>query len=249
MTAQLQSINCFPVKSMGGEALKSVSLTVGAPLPGDREWAVMHESALSHLDDGDLQKWLPKSAFLRGAAAPMLQAVRGGWQGDKLCLTHPATTPLIFDPRTEGEKLLDWVTSFWPTDKPAPARLVRGPQALTDSRLPYISILSLDSLDALSQAGGHSFGTDRWRGNLWVRGWDAWAERDLIGKDLQLGQARLRLVQPITRCSATCVDTTTGKVDTDMLALLNTINGDRCFGVYAEVTQGGDIALNDEVMQ
>ncbi|MFI0394690.1 MOSC domain-containing protein [Paracoccus jiaweipingae] len=247
MTARLARIDRFPVKSIGGETLDRVALSVAQPLPGDREWAVLHAAALSHLQDGALTKWLPKAAFLRGAAAPDLQAIRGGWQNGRLRLTHPRAEPLVFDPATGGAQLLDWLAPFWPADKPAPAQLLRGPQALTDVPQPYISVLSLDSLAALSQAGGRDFGTDRWRGNLWVRGWQPWAERGMMGQTLRIGPARLRVVEPINRCAATHVDSRTGQPDTDMLALLAQVNGDRAFGIYAEVIQPGEIALEDEV--
>ena len=62
----------YPVKSIGGEELAEVSLTAGAPLPGDRRFAVLHEAAVQHLDGAELRRWLPKSAFVRGVAAASL---------------------------------------------------------------------------------------------------------------------------------------------------------------------------------
>ena len=94
MNARIVHILRYPVKSIGGEALDRVALTAGQPLPGDRRYGVMHQGALHHLDGGALLKWLPKSAFLRGAAAAPLQAIRGGWDGEALLLTHPDLAPL-----------------------------------------------------------------------------------------------------------------------------------------------------------
>mgnify|MGYP002652971172 CR=1 FL=1 len=62
----------FPVKSIGGEELAEVTLTPRQPLPGDRRFGVLHQAALHHLTEGRLEKWLPKSAFLRGAADKIL---------------------------------------------------------------------------------------------------------------------------------------------------------------------------------
>ena len=105
MTARLAHIFRHPVKSVGGEALDEVRLTEGQPLPGDRRFAVLHQAALHHLDGGRLRKWLPKSAFVRGAAAAPLHAVKGGWDGAALHLTHPDLPDLRFDPMAEPEAL------------------------------------------------------------------------------------------------------------------------------------------------
>ena len=108
MSARLAHILRYPVKSIGGEELAEVSLTAGAPLPGDRRFAVLHAAALQHLDGEDLRRWLPKSAFVRGVAAAPLQAISGGWDGDHLVLSHPARPPLRFDPARDEAALLDW---------------------------------------------------------------------------------------------------------------------------------------------
>lgn len=247
MIGRLARIRRHPVKTLGGEDLDSVTLTPGAALPGDRAFAVLHAEGLRHLEDGHLTRWLPKAAFLRGAAGPALQAVRGGWRGDRLWFTHPDRPDLEIDPATDSDRLTDWLAPLWPEAKAPPARLVRGPQPLTDSRQPRISILSLRSLTALEAVLGQPIGIDRWRGNLWVEGWDALAERDLIGRDLTIGGARLRVVKPIERCPAVEVSTETGQRDSHMLAALTAWCGAPDFGIFAEVIDPGTLTLGDEV--
>ncbi|MDO5613671.1 MAG: MOSC domain-containing protein [Paracoccus sp. (in: a-proteobacteria)] len=247
MTATLAEIHRFPVKSVGGERLDRVTLTAGQILPGDRAFAVLHADGLRHLEaDGTLAKWLPKSAFLRGAAAAGLQAIRGGWQGDRLRLTHPDRPPLDMA-RDDEAALLAWLDPLWPDGRARPARLVSAPMPLTDIRTPWVSILSRASLAALEGALGPGIGTDRWRGNLWVDGWDAWAERDMTGQCLRIGQAELIVRERITRCAATNADTTTGLADCDMPRELTALQGDADFGIYAEVLTGADIACGDSI--
>ena len=248
-TAVLKEIRRHPIKSVGGETLSEVTLTEGAPLPGDRVWAVLHEAAEKHLSDGELHKWLPKAAFLRGAAAHSLQAITGGWRDGKLSLTHPKQPELRIDPEDAGDarRLLDWLRPLWPADKAAPSRLVRGPQALTDENKPFVSILSLDTLSALQKIAGQNFDTHRWRGNLWVEGWPARFEAGLIGQSITIGTSRLRIAEPIGRCTATDVDTATGTADCDMLSTLKNAFGDTNFGVFALVETGGTIRPGDRV--
>ena len=179
-------------------------------------------AALHHLDaDGRLARWLPKSAFLRGAAAAPLQAVRGGWQGQTLVLTHPDLPPLAVDPDRDPQALVDWVAPLWAaTGKPAPARLVEGPQPLADVKQPVVSLLSLTSLAELERRLGRPLGTDRWRGNLWIDGWAPFAEHDLRLRTLRIGAVVLKLTERIDRCPATSADTRTGRLDGDMPAEL-----------------------------
>lgn len=248
MTARLARIFRYPVKSIGGEELAEVTLTPRQPLPGDRRFGVLHQAALHHLTEGRLEKWLPKSAFLRGAAAAPLQAVRGGWQGETLTLTHPDLPPLSVDPAADPQALVDWVAPLWAdSGKAPPARLVEGPHALADVKQPFVSILSLSSLAALEQRLGRSLGTDRWRGNLWIDGWEPFAEHDLRLHTLRIGEVVVKLTERIDRCPATSADTRTGRLDGDMPADLQRLFDNTDFGIYGEVRQGGTIRPGDAV--
>lgn len=249
MTARLAHIFRYPVKSIGGEELAEVTLTEGQALPGDRRFAVMHADALHHLGaGGGLDRWLPKAAFLRGAAAAPLQAVKGGWDGDRLALTHPDLPPLCCDPLTDGAALAAWVAPLWAETGKAPAaRLVEGPQALSDVRHPWLSILSLDSLSSLETRLGQAVGTARWRGNLWIEGWAPYAERDMQLHRVRIGSAVLKLTERIGRCAATSADTETGRIDIDMPAALDRLFDHQDLGIYAAVETGGTIRPGDRV--
>ncbi|MFN4061361.1 MAG: MOSC domain-containing protein [Paracoccus hibiscisoli] len=251
MTAHLALIRRHPIKSVGGEGLEQVTLQAGQRLPGDREWAILTEAgerhALTSQTEGQPDRWLPKSCFLRGVASPALQAVTGGWQGDQLVLDHPAQSRITLDPARDGARLIDWLRPLWPDDAPGPTRLVSGAGVWTDQKSPLISVLSLSSLAELETRTGGTLGTHRWRGNLWVAGWPAFSERDLIGRTIRIGAVALRVAEPIGRCDATSADTATGLRDRDMVATLSGLYGHTDFGVFAEVVTGGTIRLQDQV--
>ncbi|MFN3526304.1 MAG: MOSC domain-containing protein [Paracoccus sp. (in: a-proteobacteria)] len=251
MTARLALIRRHPIKSIGGEGLDRVTLTAARRLPGDREWAVLTEAgerhALTSQTDGQPDRWLPKSCFLRGVASHDLQAIEGGWRGDLLHLRHPRAGEISFDPETEGARLVEWLRPLWPADAPPPTRLVRGAAIWTDQKWPWLSILSLDSLQALEGELGRPLGTDRWRGNLWISGAAPWAERDWIGRVIKLGCVELRVTEHIGRCDATSADSRTGLRDGDMVADLDRLYGHTDFGVFAEVVTGGEILIGDKV--
>ncbi len=251
MTARVARIRRYPIKAIGGEDLRRTRLDAARRLPGDRLWALLTEMGERHA--GEIpQRWLPKSCFLRGAASAGLQAVQGGW-GDgmadgRICLTHPDLPDLDFDPATEGARLVDWLRPLWSADKPAPTRLVQGPTGWTDVSQPWVSLLSLSSLADLEGRLGKPLGIERWRGNIWLDGWEPYAERDLIGRILTVGAVELRVTESIGRCPATSADTVTGRIDIDMPKALEAQFGHRNFGIYAEVVSGGEIALGDEVL-
>lgn len=220
-----------------------VDLTEGRCLPMDRHWAVAHDAAMV------MPGWNPCMNFTRGAKTAALQAINAAWDGARLTLTHPDLAPLIFDPDSAaGEAaFLDWVRPLHDAGRAGPARLVNAGRGMTDTEFESISILNLASNAALSAQIGAELGLDRWRANLWLDGMAPWAECDLLGRDLTLGGARLRVVEPIGRCRATMVDCATGQIDHDTLAALKAARGDTNFGVYATVVQSGPIRTGDVV--
>ncbi|WP_347139723.1 MOSC N-terminal beta barrel domain-containing protein [Paracoccus sp. SSK6] len=251
MTARLAHIRRHPIKSISGEGLESVTLTATRRLPGDREWAVLTEAgernAQTSQTGGEPDRWLPKSCFVRGVSSPQVQAISGGWSDGWLTLRQPTQADLVIDPATDGDRLVEWLRPLWPANAPAPTRLVRGAAIWTDQKWPWISILSLASLADLEAKTGQALGIHRWRGNLWVDGWQPWAERDLIGHVISIGGVELRVTQHIGRCEATSANTDTGEKDIDMLATLESLYGHTDFGIFAEVVTGGEIALGNEV--
>src|SRR5262249_30046227 len=84
------------------------------------------------------------------------------------------------------------------------------------------------------------------RANLYVEGWPAWSELDLVGMTLSIGAAaRLKVVKRIVRCAATDVQPRTGIRDTTIpQTLMRNLDHADC-GIYAEVIVGGTIAAGD----
>ncbi|MDE3120595.1 MAG: MOSC domain-containing protein [Paracoccaceae bacterium] len=246
MSGRLAHIFRHPIKSHGREALASVVLSPGASLPWDRHWAIAHEAARLPDDGG----WAPCMNFCRGAKAPDLMAIDCSFDAasGRITLTHPDRPAITLDPETEAEQLIDWMRPLIPADRAGPARVYRATgRGLTDTPEPSISILSLASNAALGAAMGLDLSILRWRGNLWIDGWDAWAEEALPGQRVKIGAAVLRVTEQITRCRATTVNPATGRIEGDTLAALTALRGDPVFGLYATVETGGPIAPGDGV--
>ena len=87
----------------------------------------------------------------------------------------------------------------------------------------------------------------RFRANLYVRGWPAWHEFDLLDQTLAIGDARLKVVKRIKRCAAINVDPETAARDLNIPHALMRRFGHADCGVYAEVITGGAIAVGDAI--
>lgn len=244
MTATLAHIWRHPIKGIGSEALDRVGLAKGAPLPGDRAWAVLHEGGADH------DKWQPRRNYLVVASGPKLAAVTAETQANgQITLQHPQRETLTIDPDQDGPDLIDWVRPLWPEQHSAPKRLLKSPpEGMADNGLAQVSIMNLSSLRALSQKLGKALDPKRFRGNLWVDGLAPWEEFDLIGKSIQIGATRLDVTERIERCRATEANPETGARDVDPVKALSQGWDHRDFGVYGTVTTGGEIATGDPVL-
>lgn len=245
MTPSVSAILRHPLKSIGRESLSEVHLTEGRWLPFDRRWAVAHER--SKLDGG----WAKKVNFLRGVAAPALMAVEAklDTSAKALTLSHPNLAPVTVHPDLpdDSDALIEWLHALWPIDLPSPTKVYRAKDsALTDVPGAWLSINSTSSLKALSHRTGADLSPHRFRGNIWVDGLAPWEEAGWLGKRLRIGDAVLEVKDQITRCKATMANPVTGQRDVDVLETLNDL-GHQEFGVYAEVVESGDIALNAPV--
>ena len=87
----------------------------------------------------------------------------------------------------------------------------------------------------------------RFRANLYVSGWPAWHEFDLLDQTLAIGDVRLKVVKRIVRCAAVNVDPETAARDLSIPQALAQRLGHSDCGVYAEVIAGGTIGVGDAI--
>ena len=234
-----------PLKSHGRESLQRVALTEGQSMPFDRLWAVAHDASKA-----DGSEWVKSVNFSIGTKAPALAAINARYDeaSGLLTLTHPARPALTFDPDSDGDALVEWVRPLVPDNRALPDRILRlDDRGFTDTDFPSISLCSTASHAAVRKEAGKKLSPLRWRGNIWFDGAEPWAEFDWIGKELTIGGARLKIVEPIRRCLATAANPETGQRDVDTLGLLNRHWNRQDFGIYAQVVQTGNVAVGDTV--
>ena len=129
-----------------------------------------------------------------------------------------------------------------------PPKILSGTgHSFSDVAKKVVSIINLGSLQAIEDVVGQPVHPLRFRANLYVRGWPAWHEFELLGRTLAIGEARLKVVKRIGRCAAINVDPDTAARDLNIPHTLMRRFGHAECGVYAEVIAGGEIALGDAV--
>lgn len=236
-----------PIKSHSREALDAVTLAAGHTMPWDRVWAVAHEASKF---DATNPAWVACQNFMLGTRTP---ALAGLWaQLDEetatVTLTHADIGTLTFAPDDPADvaRFLAWIAPLCPADRAQPAALVKVPgRGMTDTDFPSVSIMTLASHDAVASKLGHDLELERWRGNIWIDGVPAWDELDWIGKVIRIGDTEIAIREPIKRCLHTAANPQTGKRDVDTLGALTNGWGHQDFGVYGEVTKGGNIRIGD----
>ena len=230
----------------------------------------------------------PREAAGRVAATPDLIGGTGGVGGAEAKCPPPLTPPhrsqvlvgggehICASLRTaEGCAAIEsFFAQFCADELRGPPKILSAPgHSFSDVARKVVSVINLASVAAIEDMVGAPVNPLRFRGNLYVDGWPAWRELDLVGKELIVSppslhdssfppplrgrakegganpgsEVRLKAVKRIVRCPATNVDPASGLRDLDVPEALNRHLGHADCGVYAEVIVGGEIARGDEI--
>lgn len=251
MSGHVAAIFRHPVKGFTPERLSHADLAPGEGFPHDRVWAV--ENGPSGFDP-EAPAWTPKQKFTVLAAMPGVAAVRTRYDDANGVLDAEAPGRPGFSGRlaeaADREAFASWLGAALPAeDIRGPLKVVeaRGGFRFTDHPQGQVSIINLASVRDLAAKMGVELDPLRFRANLYVEGWPAWAENDWAERELLVGWAKARVFKPIVRCAATEVDPTTARRDMEVVKALFDNYGHMNCGVYVRVTAAGRVALGDAV--
>jgi len=247
----VQAIYRYPVKGLSPEALTRATLAPGATIPGDRAYAI--ENGPSGFDPA-WPEYFPKQRFLMLMRNERLAALHTAFDAatHTLTVTAERREAARGDLRTaEGRATIErFFAEFCADELRGPPRILHAAgHSFSDVARKVVSIINLASVAALETAVGLPVHPLRFRGNLYVSGWPAWREFDLLDSTIAVGAARLRIVKRIVRCAATNVDPDTGIRDLAIPATLVRNFGHMDCGVYADVVAGGDITVGDAITE
>ncbi len=115
-----------------------------------------------------------------------------------------------------------------------------------------LTLVSEESIARLSEEAGREVDGRRFRMLFTVRGFRPHEEDEWDGRLVQLGEAVIRVGDPVPRCALTTRSPDTGERDLDTLKLIKRYRGVRDgeaidFGVYARFEKAGRVRVGDAV--
>jgi uncharacterized protein YcbX len=247
----VKSLYRYPVKGLSPQVLARTRLEPGQTVPADRLYAI--ENGPSGFDPA-APAYFPKQRFLMLMRNQRLAALRTDYDEATHTLSiqwegHEAARG---DLRTvQGRSAIErFFASYCADELRGPPKVLFGEgHSFSDMAKRVVSIINLASVAAVETAAGAAVNPLRFRGNIYVESWPAWHEFDLIGRELAVGGARLKVVKRIQRCAATEVDPDTGIRDLSIPRKLMQTFGHADCGVYAEVVAAGDFAVGDRLVE
>ena len=248
MSGRIAALFRHPVKGFTPEPLTAAELTAGAPFPGDRLYAV--ENGPSGFDPA-APSFVPKQKFTVLASIPAVARASTAYDETSGALTARAPGLPDFSgslANQDGQAAFAaWVGALIGEETRGPLRVVAGGQGhrFMDHPRGDVSIVNLASVRDLEARIGRPVDPLRFRANLYVEGWPAWAENDWTGRRLMVGWAQAQVFKPIVRCAAIHVDPATGERDLDLVKALFDNYGHMNCGIYVHVTRGGRAAVGD----
>jgi uncharacterized protein YcbX len=247
--AVLKTIYRYPVKGLSPESLTRTRLDPGQTLPADRRYAI--ENGPSGFDP-DAPSYLPKSRFLMLMRDERLAQLDTRYDDPThtLVIRHEGREVARGDLSAEDGRLAieAFLRRFMRAELRGPPKVLHADgHSFSDVAAKVVSIINLASVAAIETAVGVPVHPLRFRANLYVDGWPAWHEFGLLGQEIAIGDARLKVTKRITRCAAINVDPDTGIRDLAIPdTLLRKLEHADC-GIYAQVIAGGEIAVGDTV--
>jgi hypothetical protein len=242
MPITLSELHIYPVKSLGGIALKEARVTERG-LQHDRRWMVVDPEGrfFTQREHPKMATvWVDVNAESLSLAAPDLDTIEVPFD----YTPSPAMRVQVWNSNLEAH-VVSAEADAWLSDLiGTPCRLVHMPDTTRRACDPDFAghdkvvsfadgypflVTNEASLADLNRRAKTDLPMNRFRSNLVVRGAEAWAEDNWT--EFTIGDVRFRVTKPCGRCQVTTTDQATGEVrGPEPLATLATFR-DSAFGV------------------
>ncbi len=251
MTATVGHIYRYPVKGLSPEALTETQLEERGGIPLDRAFALAQGSA--PFDPAD-PKPLSKTHFLMLMANPRLAKLQTRFDeaNGVLIIRRDGKDVARGDINTPiGRKLIEQFFGAWLEGevRGSPRLVSAKDHCFSDVGIQLLSLINLSSVRDLERVVGAPVDPMRFRGNIYIDGLDAWREFGWVGKEVVIGDVKMRIIDRTQRCAATNVDPGKGERDMNIPRTLQKAFGHADLGVYATVVDAGRVAVGDKLTE
>ena len=259
MSISISSINYCPVKSISFQSIKSCEIRKNIGIVGDRIFAFSKGLDLNQaqLFEKKLEerrgKW---NKILTLKNSPSLNKYNFLFDNDKLTLTQNNNEILTINIDETGEyellsnKILELESSLQKPiylmknkDIPFFDTSISNKTILNHS----ISLINTKSVEDFQNKTNQEIETQRFRGNIFVDGVDAWEERNWIGKIIKINDISFKVEKNIPRCVAINLKPNTDDNSLNLLQSLKKTYNHFDMGVYLTALDDGPINIGNNV--
>ncbi len=112
-----------------------------------------------------------------------------------------------------------------------------------------ISLINMSSIKDFEKKINHKIEHERFRGNVYVKNIDPWAEFKWINQEISINGCLFKVLSKITRCVATNLIPNSEIADINLPKMLRETYGHINMGIYLKPLNNGEINVEDIIKQ
>jgi uncharacterized protein YcbX len=255
MDCLVSSINYCPVKSLSFQSIKLCQIRKDLGILNDRMFA------FSRSVDSEKSRLIEKNPnerklnnFLTLKNSPVLNKYNFTYKGNKLALALGGKELISIsadDPEQRfllSSKLIELESS-----------LIKPISLLKNKDFPFydtshsnnvfnsMSLINLNSISDFEKKINEKVEFQRFRGNFYIDGIEAWEERNWIGKTIKINNVSFKVEKNIPRCVAINLKPKTDDNTLNLLRSLKKFYDHFDMGVYLRALEDGKVEVGDKV--
>ena len=240
-----------PVKSLSFSSVKKLEILDNIGIKFDRNFAFtrdLDDDKINYILNNPLKRQIIN--FLSLKHFPELNEYNFDFEKDILNLKKNNNIILQtnINIQSDVEALCDKILLLIPK--------LKRIKLIKDSKNPFfdtmpsntISLINLNSIKDFEKKISKNVELERFRGNIYINGLDAWEERNWINKTLEINNIKFKVIKEIPRCSATNIKPNSSKYNLSVPLLLKQFYNHINLGIYILPLNNGNIKLNDEIL-
>ena len=256
MKYSISSLHFCPVKSLSFTDVESCAIKESIGIVNDRIFALTRNIDLKK---AKLIEKLPKERklhnFLTLKNSPFLNKYHFKFENNILTL-YKANTKLVTASINDSNELL-MISEVLSKQEPTlnlPIFLlknVNNPFFDTSHSENYsntISLINLNSIRNFEKKINEKIEFERFRGNIYIEGLEAWKEREWLNKTIKINNIKFKIKNNIPRCSATNLQPNTDNVTINLPMTLMKHYNHIDMGIYLTSLSDGKIHIGDKVV-
>ena len=255
MNCLVSSINYCPVKTLSFQSIKSCEIKKDLGVVNDRIFAFsrgVDQDKANSMEKNPNERKLNNLLTLKNS--PVLNKYNFNYKDNKLSLflNDKEIISISSDSKEERAKLSNKLIELEST-------LAQPIFLLKNSEFPFfdtsssnkvfnsMSLINLNSVKDFEKKINEKVEFQRFRGNFYVDGIEAWEERNWIGKIIKINNISFKIEENIPRCSAINLKPKTDDNSLNLLKSLKTTYDNFDMGIYLTSLDEGKVRIGDKI--